>query len=53
MKLRIRDNSIRLRLERGEVDRLRDTGMVAAKTGFASGGALGYAVCAEEILAQM
>ena len=44
MKLRIRDNSIRLRLERGEVDRLRDTGLVAAKTGFAGGGELGYVV---------
>ena len=44
MKLRIRDNSIRLRLERGEVDRLRDAGLVAAKTGFAGGGELGYAV---------
>ena len=44
MKLRIRDNSIRLRLERGEVDRLRDAGLVVAKTGFAGGGELGYAV---------
>ena len=44
MKLRIRDNSIRLRLERGEVDELRDAGSVAAKTGFAGGGELGYVV---------
>lgn len=44
MKLRIRDNSIRLRLERGEVDELRDAGLVAAKTGFAGGGELGYVV---------
>ena len=44
MKLRIRDNSIRLRLERGEVDRLRDTGVVAAKTGFPGGREFGYVV---------
>lgn len=44
MKLRIRDNSIRLRLERGEVDTLRDQGLVAAKTGFPGGRELGYVV---------
>lgn len=44
MKLRIRDNSIRLRLERGEVDALRDNGMVSAKTGFPGGRDFGYVV---------
>ncbi len=34
MKLRIRDNSIRVRLTRGEVDALRDNGVVSARTGF-------------------
>jgi len=37
MKLRIRDNSVRLRLTRGEVDRLRDEGVVSARTGFPGG----------------
>lgn len=44
MKLRIRDNSIRLRLERGEVATLRDNGMVAAKTGFPGGRSFAYVV---------
>lgn len=44
MKLRIRDNSIRLRLERSEVDTLRDVGMVSAKTGFPGGRDFGYVV---------
>lgn len=44
MKLRIRDNSIRLRLERGEVDALRDHGVVAARTGFPGGRDFRYAV---------
>ena len=44
MKLRIRDNSIRLRLERGEVDVLRDSGLVAARTGFPGGREFRYAV---------
>lgn len=34
MKLRIRDNSVRVRLTRGEVDDLRDNGVVSARTGF-------------------
>ena len=37
MKLRIRDNSVRLRLTRGEVDALRDDGLVTARTGFPGG----------------
>lgn len=42
MKLRIRDNSIRLRLTRGEVDTLRAQGAVSARVGFPDGGALSY-----------
>ena len=34
MKLRIRDNSIRVRLTRGEVTTLRDKGLVSSRTGF-------------------
>ncbi len=37
MKLRVRDNSIRLRLTRGEVDELRDKGLVTRRTGFPGG----------------
>ncbi len=37
MKLRIRDNSVRLRLMKGEVTRLRDEGLVAATTSFPGG----------------
>ena len=44
MKLRIRDNSIRLRLTRGEVELLRDTGLVAATTGFPGGREFQYRV---------
>jgi hypothetical protein len=34
VKLRIRDNSVRLRLTRGEVETLRGEGIVSARTGF-------------------
>jgi hypothetical protein len=44
VKLRIRDNSIRLRLMRGEVDTLRDKGMVEARTDFPGGRTLRYLV---------
>jgi hypothetical protein len=44
VKLRIRDNAVRLRLERAEVDTLRDTGIVAARTGFPGGREFRYAV---------
>lgn len=44
MKLRIRDNSIRLRLERAEVDTLRDDGLVSARTGFPGGREFQYIV---------
>lgn len=44
MKLRIRDNSVRLRLERSEVDTLRDRHKVTASTQFAAGAEFAYAV---------
>jgi Family of unknown function (DUF7009) len=44
VKLRLRDNSIRLRLTQSEVATLRRDGIVAARTGFPDGRALGYAV---------
>ena len=34
MKLRIKDNSIRLRLTKGEIDAIREKGVVTATTGF-------------------
>jgi len=37
VKLRIRDNSVRLRLTRGEVETLRQEGIVSARTGFPGG----------------
>ncbi len=44
MKLRIRDNSVRVRLTRVEVDALRDTGIVSARTGFPGGHDFQYLV---------
>ena len=44
MKLRIRDNSIRLRLTKSEVDDLKRHGLVTAKTGFPSGRDFSYQV---------
>ena len=44
MKLRIRDNSIRLRLTQGEVDELRRQGIVSARTEFPGGRELRYVV---------
>ncbi len=44
VKLRIRDNSVRLRLTRGEVDTLRDEGLVRARTEFPGGRDFGYVV---------
>ena len=44
MKIRIKDNSIRLRLTRGEVDTIRDTGEVIASTGFPGGRKFNYAL---------
>lgn len=44
MKLRIRDNSIRLRLTQTETDALKDQGIVAARTRFPGGRSLEYAI---------
>lgn len=44
MKLRIRDNTVRLRLTRGEVDCLRTQGIVASATGFPGGREFQYRV---------
>lgn len=44
MKLRIRDNSVRLRLTRGEVETLRSEGLVKARTGFPGGREFQYIV---------
>lgn len=44
MKLRIRDNSVRIRLTRTEVDSLRQQGVVAAATGFPGGREFQYRV---------
>lgn len=44
VKLRIRDNSVRLRLTRGEVEALRNDGIVAARTGFPGGREFRYEV---------
>jgi len=44
VKLRIRDNSVRLRLMRGEVDALKEKGLVEANTGFPGGRSFRYSV---------
>jgi len=44
VKLRIRDNTIRLRLTRGEVAALCDKGIVSGRTGFPGGRDFQYAV---------
>ncbi|NCF51192.1 hypothetical protein GWP57_06245 [Gammaproteobacteria bacterium] len=44
MKLRIRDNSVRLRLTSGEVDKLRDDGLVSSHTNFPGGRQFKYVV---------
>ena len=44
MKIRIKDNSIRLRLTRGEVDIVRDKGVVVSRTGFPGGRQFSYAL---------
>ncbi len=44
MKLRIRDNSVRIRLTRTEVDSLRSQGVVSAATGFPGGREFQYRV---------
>lgn len=44
MKIRIRDNSIRLRLTRGEVDAMRENGVVTSTTGFPGGRQFSYSL---------
>lgn len=44
MKLRIQDNSVRLRLTRSEVDRLHESGEVSAAAAFPGGQSLRYVV---------
>ena len=44
VKLRIRDNSIRLRLMRGEVEKLHAEGLVSASTAFPGGRTFRYCV---------
>lgn len=42
MKLRLQGNSVRLRLTRSEVERLREIGLVEESVSFGAGEALGY-----------
>jgi hypothetical protein len=44
VKIRIRDNSIRLRLTKGEVDAIRDNGVVTSTTGFPGGRRFSYSL---------
>lgn len=44
MKIRIKDNSIRLRLTRGEVDAMRENGVVTSNTGFPGGRQFSYSL---------
>ena len=44
MKLRIRDNSVRLRLTRDEVDAVQETGVIRSQTGFPGGREFRYCV---------
>ncbi len=44
MKLRIRDNSVRLRLTRDEVDAVQETGVIRSQTGFPGGREFRYGV---------
>ena len=44
MKLRIKDNSIRLRLTKGEIDAIREKGVVTATTGLPGGRHFSYSL---------
>jgi hypothetical protein len=44
VKIRIKDNSIRLRLTRAEVETMRDSGVVISNTGFPGGRKFNYAI---------
>ena len=48
MKLRIRGNSLRLRLLRNEVTALAETGKVSEKIGFGNGAALTYTLASAD-----
>lgn len=48
MKLRIRDNSLRVRLDRREIDALAETGRVDASCRFGTGISLRYCVTARD-----
>lgn len=48
LKLRIQDNSVRLRLTRGEVERMRQEGRVSATAAFPGGSRLEYALEASQ-----
>ncbi|MEQ8206808.1 MAG: hypothetical protein RIA65_11570 [Woeseia sp.] len=50
MKLRIRGNTVRLRLTRGEVELLGESGSVSETTRFAAGGVMEYGLEAVEDL---
>ena len=52
MKLRIRGNSLRLRLSRGEVEALRRSGGVSERTQFGPGRALRYTVGTSDTAAE-
>src|SRR5579885_2720764 len=49
MKLRLQGNSLRLRLTRTEVERLRDTGLVEESVDFGAGAALTYRISAASV----
>lgn len=51
MKLRIKGDSVRLRLARSEVRRLVEAGRVEETTHFAAGGTLGYVLQAGDVCA--
>lgn len=52
MKLRIRDNSIRLRLTRTEVDTLSSAGRVCARVSFPGGAGLDYTIESSTVTAR-
>lgn len=53
MKLRIRDNSLRLRLTQTEVRTLRTDGQVTAATAFPGGASLVYALLCDDEVAEL
>ena len=53
MKIRIRDNSVRLRLTRGEVEAVRQKGVVSCSTCFPGGREFGYILESSPDIAEM